>query len=155
MRHSFTNINLEYVMNIQARLSDLMSQKKMTLKDLEKKSQVPLKSVASILNGASKNPTGRTLRAIAQALDVSLEQMLSEDLSHLELLNNKELVLYKKCCEAFINVVIDKKSKLHLDKISTLIKEVYDYSLGLYDQSDEYQIDSNFIDWVLKKNKSS
>jgi len=142
-------------MNIQARLADLMSQKGMTLKDLETKSQVPLKSVASILNGASKNPTGRTLKAIAQSIDISLEQMLYEDLSHLELLSNQELMLYKKCCEGFINVVIEKKSNLHLDKISTLIKEVYDYSLGLYDKSDEYQIDSNFIDWVLKKNKSS
>jgi transcriptional regulator with XRE-family HTH domain len=142
-------------MNIQARLADLMSKKKMTLRDVEKKSLVPLKSVASILNGASKNPTGKTLKAIAQALDISLEQMLSEDLSHLELLSDQELTLYKKCCEAFITVVIDKQSKLHLDKVSTLIKEIYDYSLGLYNQSDEYQIDSNFIDWVLKKNKSS
>ena len=65
--------------NIQFRLSELMSRKNMTIADIERKSDIPITSVASILNGTAKNPTIKTLRSVAKALDISLEQLLSDD----------------------------------------------------------------------------
>jgi transcriptional regulator with XRE-family HTH domain len=130
-----------------------MSQKKLTPSDIEKKSKLPLTSITSILNGTSKNPTIKTLKAISEALDVSLELILSDNQINLNALNMEQLKLYKKSTDALIDIIIDKKYLLSLDKISDMIKEIYEYSNDIVkDNVDSYTIDRHFIDWLIKKN---
>lgn len=141
------------MINIQARVNDLMSKKNITPSDIAKKSNLALTSVTSILNGSSKNPTAKTLKAIADVFDITLEQMLSDDIVNLEYLTIDQLTLYKQSCNNLIDTVIKKNYMLSIGKISNLIKEIYEYSLDIKsDNINERMIDKKFIDWLLKKN---
>jgi len=141
------------MISLQARLSELMSKKHMTPSDIERKTNIPTKSVASILNGNSKNPTIKTLRAISEALDITLEQMLSDELVSLDGLNQHQLQLYAKSCNALIDSLIKNNYQFPIDKISEMIKEIYNYSLDIPSGGNDYQIEQKFVDWLLRKNK--
>lgn len=141
------------MISLQARLEQLMSKKNMTSSDLQRKSNIPIKSISSILNGTSKNPTIKTLKAISEALNITLEQMLSDDLVSLDGLNRDQLQLYCKSCNVLIDTLIENNYQFSIDKISSMIKEVYEYSLDVNNPLEDYQIDQKFIDWLIRKNK--
>lgn len=141
------------MISLQARLEQLMSKKNMTSSDLQRKSNIPIKSISSILNGTSKNPTVKTLKAISEALNITLEQMLSDDLVSLDGLNRDQLQLYSKSCNVLIDTLIENNYQFSIDKVSSMIKEVYEYSLDVNNPLENYQIDQKFIDWLIRKNK--
>jgi transcriptional regulator with XRE-family HTH domain len=70
----------------------------------------PLRNtINSILTGASKNPTANTLRAIAKALDVSLEFILSDEEMNIDGLNKDQMKIFSEVTSATINIIIDKE----------------------------------------------
>ena len=65
--------------NIQARLVEIMEEKHINVTQLEKKTGVARSTCVNILNGTSPNPTAKTLKALAQGLDIALESLIGKN----------------------------------------------------------------------------
>ena len=136
---------------LQLKLSELMTQKNVTITDIEKTTGLNKNTINSILTGASKNPTANTLRAIAKALDVSLEFILSDEEMNIEGLNKDQMRIFSEATASTINIIIDKDLRFTIDKINTLIKEIYQYSVKI----NPPYIDERFINWIVDKHNKS
>jgi transcriptional regulator with XRE-family HTH domain len=133
--------------NIQLKLNELMTQKNVTISDIEKASGINKNTINSILTGASKNPSANTLRSIAKALDVSLESILSDDEMNIEGLTKDQMKVFSEVTNATINIIIDKDLSFSIDKLNALIKEIYQYSVKI----NPTYIDGRFINWIVDK----
>ena len=91
--------------NLQLKLSELMTQKNVTISDIEKTTGLNKNTINSILTGASKNPSANTLSSIAKALDVSLESILSDDEIDIEALNKEQMKIFSEVTSATINIL--------------------------------------------------
>lgn len=139
------------MVNLQLKLSDLMTQKNVTVSDIEKSTGLNKNTIHSILTGASKNPSANTLRTIAKALDVSLESILSDEEMNFDVLNKDQMKIFSDVTSATINIIIDKDLSFTIDKLNDLIKEIYQYSVKI---TPPY-IDDRFIQWIVDKHKKS
>ncbi len=137
--------------NVQAKINELMTQKKITVLDIEKSTGINRNTIYSILSGTSKNPSASNLQLIAKALGVSLQDILVDEAEiGNDRLNRDQMKTFRDVTTATINIIIEKNKEMPLDKITSLIKEVYLYSIKL----DPPSIDNRFIDWLIDKNKS-
>ena len=139
------------MVSLQLKLSELMTQKNVTITDIEKTTGLNKNTINSILTGASKNPTANTLRAIAKALDVSLEFILSDEEMNIEGLNKDQMRIFSEATAATINIIIDKDLRFTIDKLNTLIKEIYQYSVKINPPF----IDERFINLIVDKHNKS
>ena len=137
--------------NVQAKINELMTQKKITVLDIEKNTGINRNTIYSILSGTSKNPSASNLPLIAKALGVSLQAILMDEAEiGSDRLNRNQMETFRDVTAATINIIIEKNKEMPLDKIVSLIKEVYLYSIKL----DPPSIDNRFIDWLIDKDKS-
>ena len=127
--------------NLQLKLSELMTQKNITISDIEKLTGLNKNTINSILTGASKNPTANTLRAIAKALDVSLEFILSDNEINIDALDKNQMKIFSEVTSTTIDIIINKNLSFTIDKLNSLIKEIYQYSVKV----DPPYIDERFI----------
>ena len=139
------------MVSLQLKLSELMTQKNVTITDIEKTTGLNKNTINSILTGASKNPTANTLRAIAKALDVSLEFILSDEEMNIDGLNKDQMKIFSEVTSATINIIIDKELSFTIDKLNALIKEIYQYSVKI----NPPYIDDRFINWIVDKHNKS
>ncbi len=137
--------------NLQLKLSELMTQKNVTVSDIEKTTGLNKNTINSILTGASKNPTANTLRSIAKALDVSLEFILSDEEMNIDGLNKDQMKIFSEVTSATIDIIINKDLKFTIDKLHVLIKEIYQYSVKINPPF----IDERFINWIVDKHNKS
>ena len=137
--------------NVQGKINELMTQKKITVLDIEKSTGINRNTIYSILAGTSKNPSASNLQLIAKALGVSLQDILVDEAElGSDRLNRDQMETFRDVTAATINIIIKKNKEMPLDKIVSLIKEIYLYSIKL----DPPSIDNRFIDWLVDKNKS-
>ena len=134
--------------NLQAKLNQLMTEKKITAVDIERETGLNRNTVYSIIAGHSKNPSAHNLQLIAKALNVNLESILIgyEDIQ-LDSLSHKQIKAYLDATSATIEIILEKKLNFSLNKLTSLIKEVYQYSLKV----DPPSIDTRFIHWIIDK----
>jgi transcriptional regulator with XRE-family HTH domain len=137
--------------NLQLKLSELMTQKNITISDIEKLTGLNKNTINSILTGASKNPTANTLRAIAKALDVSLEFILSDNEINIDALDKNQMKIFSEVTSTTIDIIINKNLSFTIDKLNSLIKEIYQYSVKV----DPPYIDERFIHWISDKHNKS
>ncbi|MEY4333603.1 MAG: hypothetical protein RLZZ196_2346 [Bacteroidota bacterium] len=137
--------------NLQLKLSELMTQKNITISDIEKLTGLNKNTINSILTGASKNPTANTLRAIAKALDVSLEFILSDNEINIDALDKNQMKIFSEVTSTTIDIIINKNLSFTIDKLNSLIKEIYQYSIKV----DPPYIDERFIHWIIDKHNKS
>lgn len=134
--------------SVQYKINELMTQKKISAIDIERTTGLNRNTVYSIIAGNSKNPSAQNLKLIAKALDVSLESLLidEQDLSF-DALTNEQMIIFSETTKKTIDALIQKNVNLPLNKITGLIKEVYEYSIKTQPPS----IDERFINWVIDK----
>lgn len=65
-------------MRIQEKLLRLKARQGLTTEALSERSGVPVGTINKLLNGETRNPTARTLRRLAEALECPYEGLLSE-----------------------------------------------------------------------------
>lgn len=135
--------------NLQLRLSELMTKKNITPTEIERKTGLNKNTITSILTGASRNPSANTLRSIATSLDVSLEFLLSDNNINIDALTTEQLKLFSEVTTATVNFIIEEKVSFSFNKLVTVIKEVYDYTLK------KQSVDKIFIDWTVGKHVKS
>lgn len=134
--------------SLQSKLSEIMSQKKISAVEIEKSTGLNRNTIYSILAGNSKSPSAHNLQLIAKALDVSLEYLLiDKEEFKLDLLNEEQITAFREATNFTINIILEKKINLSLDKLANIIKDVYQYSI----KNNPPNFEHKFIDWILEK----
>jgi transcriptional regulator with XRE-family HTH domain len=137
--------------NIQVKISELMTRKKINAIDIEKETGLSRNTVYSIIAGNSKNPSAYNLLLIAKALGVTLESILIDgEETEFTSLSDQQMVTFSEATSTTIIVVSARELKLPLAKLITIIKEVYQYAL----KADPPSVDIRFVEWLLDKHKN-
>jgi transcriptional regulator with XRE-family HTH domain len=133
------------MVNLQTKLSSLMTQKNINAVEIEKKTGISRNTVYSILYGSSKNPSASNLQLIAKALDVNLEALVVDNEVNLEVLTVDRMKIFSKATSLTINMLTEKNLNFSFTNLTALIKEVYEYALK------KQFVDNTFIDWIIDK----
>ena len=137
--------------NLQTKISELMTQKKINAIDIEKATGLNRNTVYSIIAGNSKNPSAYNLQLIATALGVTLESILiGEEEMQINSLSDQQMKTFADATNATINIIIEKELNFPLCKLLSIIKEVYQYAL----KTNPPYVDNKFVDWLLDKHKN-
>ena len=127
-----------------------MTKKGINAVDIEKSTGLSRNTIYSIISGASKNPSAYNLQLIAKALDVSLESILTAPADiQLDTLSPAQMKALSEATDVTVNAVIERKLDFSYEKLTSLIKEVYQYTI----KTDPPCVDSRFINWLLDKCK--
>lgn len=137
--------------NLQTKITELMTQKRMNAVDIEKATGLSRNTVYSIIAGNSKNPSANNLQLIAQALGVTLESILidEEEIQNTSL-SEDQMKAFANATTITINIIIEKKLDFSLNKLISIIKEIYQYAL----KADPPSVDERFVSWLLDKYKN-
>lgn len=136
---------------LSTRITKLMTQKNINAIDIEKNTGLNRNTIYSIVAGSSRNPGAHTLQLIAQGLGVTLESILVDnDSIQISSLSDEQMKAFAETTNATINIVISKQLTFSLDKLISIIKEVYKYTL----KANPPSVDDRFIDWLLDKYKN-
>jgi transcriptional regulator with XRE-family HTH domain len=139
------------MVNLQKKITELMTQKKINAVDIEKETGLNRNTVYSIIAGNSKNPSAYNLQLIAQALGVTLESILiDEGEVEISSLSNQQMQAFADATSITINKIIEKDLDFSLIKLISIIKEVYQYTL----KANPPSVDDRFVDWLLDKYKN-
>ena len=130
---------------------ELMAQKKINAVDIEKETGLNRNTVYSIIAGNSKNPSAHNLQLIAQALGVTLESILiDEEEIQISSLSDEQMKAFADATSSTINIIIARGLNFPLNKLISIIKEVYQYAL----KANPPSVDDRFVDWLLDKYKN-
>ena len=136
--------------SLPKKISQLMTSKKINAVDLERETGLNRNTVYSIVAGRSKNPSAQNLQLIAQALGVTLESILmDEEEMRINSLSEQQMQAFAATTSATVNIIVANKLNFSLDKLISIIREVYKYTLKATPPS----VDERFIDWLLDKYK--
>lgn len=143
------------------RIKHKMESKNISAHALEKQAGLKASAIHNILYGRSKNPSISTLKAIANALDCTVSDLLEESLSQgVHLKENSHSYeesanlpwdsdLYAMCFTIVNSILKNKKIELSREKVLNLVDEVYAYSLTGHHKT----VDVHFVDWLIEKQK--
>ncbi len=129
---------------LKSNLSKLMKERSLRIVDLEAKAKKG-RIVNNILSGNSTNPSIYTIKSIADALNVSMEDLLFDEKQD-EILNRD---LFIDTCVKVTNELtpLITKYRIKINNVYNLIKEAYDYGYDL----NLTQADEQFIKWLVKQ----
>lgn len=135
---------------MQTNIKKHLSAQNMTAAELERRTGIP-HAVVNILHGRSKNPSLKTVQAIAKELNCSVEDLLAEDIQHAQ--ENKQrantcnILLYEQVFTAVIKCVRELHLQPSPELMANWLTDIYLYSLG----SPEQKVDLRFVQWQLSK----
>ena len=136
--------------SLPKKISQLMTSKKINAVDIERETGLNRNTVYSIVAGSSKNPSAQNLQLIAQSLGVTLESILmDEEEMRINSLSEQQMQAFAATTSATVNIIVANKLNFSLDKLISIIREVYKYTLKATPPS----VDERFIDWLLDKYK--
>jgi transcriptional regulator with XRE-family HTH domain len=147
--------------NLQKNIKHYLSEKDMSVSELERNSGLKQSTVQNILHGRSKNPSIETIQLLAKEFDCSIEELIGDqEYSYNKNHRTQKLVHPEENCpwnaSLFIEAVsiIDKLLKaknitLPKSRILALVEELYRYSIGTSDKADE-----RFAHWIVEKASS-
>ena len=145
---------------LQKQIEDRMESQDLNIHALERKAGLNRSAVRNILQGFSKNPSMEILKAIATALDCTLEDLIDpSDNRAMPKSTIRAVVkaggsyiwkkqLYLEAVNTISELALDKRLSPGLDQITFLINESYRYSIS----NDLDHIDQNFCKWLFTKN---
>ena len=129
---------------LKKNLERFMKERSLRIVDLEAKAK-KTRVIHNILSGSSTNPGIDTIKSLADALNVNIEDLLvdnnsGEKLDHILFLDTCNKVI------AEINPLIDKYD-IKINNVFNLVKEAYNYANDL----NLAEADSQFIKWMVKE----
>lgn len=144
---------------LQKQIQNRLEEKNLTINALEKQAGLKRSAARNILQGLSKKPSAETLKAIANVLGCSVDDLIGPNDSSLTSISFKtnstskvthpwNEKLYVNTLNAILKNLKDKKPDLKFEQVTALIGEVYKYSLAK--KSDK--IDQDFVKWIINKN---
>jgi len=140
------------MVNLQKKISALMTEKRISATDIEKETGLNKNTVYSIIAGNSKNPSAHNLQLIAKSLDVSLESILIDDEEiQVGTLTFQQMQVFAEATSNTVNLVIKRELNFTFSDLLSIIKEVYQYAL----KANPPTIDDRFVDWLIDKRHKS
>jgi transcriptional regulator with XRE-family HTH domain len=139
-----------------------MQENKISAHALEKRAGLKTSAVHNILYGRSKNPSIHIIKAIAETLNCSIDDLLEQAPSSPPVNRSRrtrpdinsvgdnlwESSLYLESLELISHLLKDKNIQLNKEKILDYVDEVYLYSL----KSGQNKVDKYFAEWIITKN---
>ena len=133
---------------LRNKIRELMAQKDISAAKIEKTTGLNRNTVYSILAGNSKTPSAQNLQLLAKALGVSLESLLlNEEELMTDTLTTEQIKIFCDATNSITASIVEKKINISVEKLVTLIKEVYQYSI----ESEPPHIDDKFLRWTIDK----
>ncbi len=129
---------------IKKNLEKFLKERAWRVVDLENKAQKG-RVVHNIIHGTTNNPRIDILKSLADALNVDIEEFLSEDDKEENVNPNLLLDTCKKVITE-ITPIYDKYT-IKPNNVLKLIKEVYKYSIDM----NIIHADTNHIKWLIQK----
>ena len=144
---------------LQKQIQRKLDEKNLTVNALEKMAGLKRSAARNILDGYSKKPSAETLKAIADVLGCSVEDLMVPEDARLASMPAQSNVaskithswnekLYVDSIKAISKKLADKKLDLKFEQVTQLAGEVYKYSLAKKTE----KIDQDFINWLVNKN---
>lgn len=141
-------------------LKNKMAEKGVSVHALEKQAGLKSSAIHNILYGRSKNPSIRVIKAIADALECDIAELI-EDRSTTTNNNSARIepksttkedvpwdsALYLDSFEEINSLINKNKLSLTKEKILNIVEEVYTYSQN----SGKNKVDSYFAEWIINK----
>lgn len=138
---------------LSKRLKEILNEKKISLEYYSQMSGVPMETLRNIYYGRTSNPNIKTVMAMAEALDMTINSLLGVENSS----NNEERKLinyYRSCGKHGRNVIINiakyeadmstrDREGVHQHKIICLKAEEDIFRGTLYDTQNPYEIYTN------------
>lgn len=137
---------------LQENLKRQLEEKKMSAHALEKRAGLRPSAVQNILQGKSKRPAAELLQAIANELDCTVEDLLSEGLSaqpEKSPASHWNLSLYIDALKTVQAIINTRKTPLDKNQTLKIVDEVYLYSV----KARQKTADKTFADWLLSQNR--
>lgn len=144
---------------LQQQIQTRMEAKKLSIYALEKKAGLKRSAARNILQGFSKKPSAEALKAIANVLECTVDDLVGSNESYSASSVVKVTIPSKgshkwneKLCMDVMKLISknlkDKKLDLKFEQIMALISEAYKYSIAK--SSDK--ADQDFVTWLINKN---
>ena len=129
---------------IKNNINRLLQEKDWKVVDLEKR-MGGKRTVSSILRGTSKNPTIEVLKTMANAFEVEITDIISEQKPN----DDININLYSSVSHCVLEL-LSKKKFLKYTNLIKIIREIYDYSNNM----NLKEVDKNFATWFVNKEVS-
>lgn len=139
-------INALFEETLKLKIAEKIKEQNLNIGALEKKANLSKSAVRSILEGTNKNPGIRTLYAIAEVLNLSLDEAVG--FKHTP---NKhttrtpwEEVLFKETTDKVIAYLTEKNYFFSVEDVVSLIEKIY-----IYSWNNGKQLDDRFMCWLI------
>lgn len=133
-------------------LKNKMNALGITIPDLERKASLKTNAVRNITLGRSKNPNIETLKALAKALECTLEDLMASEhpdnhiMSGISKNRIEDAALYTQVVDQVLKEYYKKDIAPTIPRLNSVVLEVY-----FYFHSKKKDIDPDFIEWIVEK----
>ena len=145
---------------LQRRIKNYLNATGLSVSALERKAGLKINVARNILRGQSKKPTAETLQAIANVMECTVQDLLgvkkenfSSELTPPDdgssLLEHPEIL--KEAMEHTLKVIRDKKYKVTVKQVFTIVQEIYSYSL----RKSPPLVEADFVEWLTERMAAS
>lgn len=144
---------------IAQKIKNRMAEKRFTVASLEREAGLKVHAVRNIILGKSKNPSADTLKAVADVLECTVDDLLShEDSTTLSspkdneaersLVKISEPELYFEVTQEALALFSSNSITPTFKDLSFIILEAYLYSI----ENNEGKTDRSFMKWLYSRN---
>lgn len=146
-----------------ALIREKMNKKGISVHALEKQAGLKSSAIHNILYGRSKNPSVKVIKAIANALECDISELVHDEWPQTEEKTPEKTSLsspgggdniqwnsklYLKSFERVNSLLKSKGSSLTKEKILNVVDEIYSYS----QKTGRNEVDDFFAEWLVDKN---
>ena len=136
---------------LQTQIKQRIEDKNLTIAALEKKAGLGHNAVRGILVGTVQNPGLKTLQAISEVLECSLNDLLDDKRESSSIVSKKsyewDLDLFIQSCRVVDDYIKKNTLKFPTDKIIKIVWEIYTFSIS----QTPPKIDPKFCEWLFNK----
>lgn len=145
---------------LKEKIIERMEAKNFSIAELERRAGLSIHSVRNILKGRIKKPSAQSLHAIAEALECSILDLMSNSsaidagfslnmdrkIKKRPLLDFPELM--QECADSILERIKDRNltSKITIDEYFEVTKKVYLYS----SREEPRNVDVRFAEWLIE-----
>lgn len=144
--------------SLQEEILNRMKEKNLSIAVLERKAGLHIHSVRNIVKGRSKNPSARSLQAIAEVLECTILDLMnipysggtnivkSNAAKSVDSSTPVHLELMEDCFKAMMKVIQDKKIPLSTYDFLDYIMKIYSYST----KEEPHKVELKFVKWITE-----
>ena len=136
--------------NLKNNIEKALQEHNYTIAQLEKKAGLKKNNVYNILKGIIQNPSSNNIQAIADALEISVEDLLSSKSNHIYtdkmLKEDQKLIL--DISKKIIKLSQEYHVPISINDFCNLLKKTFEYNKSF----DLKRIDENHLRWTLEQN---